>query len=177
MELILAWLEENLAVVTLVIIGLLVLALIVLVANISKLQRLMTRYRQLMRGMTGANLEQLLENSLRELSEMSREQIQLKEKVTELSVQSQSSLQSVGMVRFDAFSDTGGQQSFSLAVADRDGNGFVLTNLHGRDESYFYAKSLVNWRSRYALTKEEEQAIKEAWGKIEQQGKQDENSR
>ncbi|HQD39214.1 MAG: DUF4446 family protein [Firmicutes bacterium] len=168
----LVWLEEQLALVTLGIIGLLLLALIIFIVNNIKLQRLMSRYRILMKGTDGKNLEELIEQSLQELEEVKGEQRQINEILNTLTSWGQSSLQSVGMVRFDAFSNTGGEQSFSLAVADRLGNGFILTNLHGRDEAYFYAKPLERWLSRYALSAEEEEALKIAWEKIENPGKE-----
>ena len=75
----LVWLEEQLALVTLGIIGLLLLALIIFIVNNIKLQRLMSRYRILMKGTDGKNLEELIEQSLQELEEVKGEQRQINE--------------------------------------------------------------------------------------------------
>jgi hypothetical protein len=168
MDIIISWIEGNLAQVALAVMGLLVLALILFIVNSMKMQRLMRKYKQLMRGITGANLEQLVEECLRELSGLAAKQTKLEEGLEIVEARSQSSLQGVGMVRFDAFRDSGGEQSFSMSIADLKGNGFVITSLYGREESYLYAKPLKGWQSSYALTEEEEQAIKQAWESVQE---------
>lgn len=72
------------------------------------------------------------------------------------------SLQTVGLVRFNPFVDTGGDQSFALAMADAQGNGIVLSSLHARGLTRIYAKPLVDWDSPYQLSDEERQAIGQA---------------
>lgn len=71
-------------------------------------------------------------------------------------------VQGVGLVRFRAFKDTGGDQSFALALADGEGNGVVVSALYGRDATRIYAKPVKNWRSPRSLTGEEEQALMKA---------------
>jgi len=71
-------------------------------------------------------------------------------------------LQHVGLVRFDAFRDVGGKQSFALALLDADHNGVLVTGLFGRDEGRTYAKPLHGGTSEVALTDEEKSALKQA---------------
>ncbi len=71
-------------------------------------------------------------------------------------------MQRVAVLRFNPFRDAGGDQSFALALADDDGNGFVISSLHGRDVTRMYGKPLVAWDSVYPLTDEEKQAIDKA---------------
>lgn len=71
-------------------------------------------------------------------------------------------IQGYGVVRYQAFSGIGGDQSFSLALVDEAGSGLMLTSLHGRDETRLYAKPLVQWRSSYSLSAEEQQALGQA---------------
>lgn len=68
-------------------------------------------------------------------------------------------MQKFGMLRFNPFDDTGGDQSFALCVTDASGNGFVMSCLHRRLESKIYAKPLAGWQSKYSLSDEERQAI------------------
>jgi hypothetical protein len=65
----------------------------------------------------------------------------------------------VGLVRFRAFEDTGGDQSFALALTDGEGNGVVLSALYGRDATRVYAKPVEGWLSPKPLGAEEEQAL------------------
>ncbi len=68
----------------------------------------------------------------------------------------------VGLLRYDAFEDVGGRLSFSCALLDEDGNGVVLTSINGRQETRVYAKSIVARQSPYNLSREEEEAIRQA---------------
>ncbi len=72
------------------------------------------------------------------------------------------SLQAVAINRYSAFTDTGGDQSFSIVMTDGQGNGLVLSSLHGRNGTRLYAKPLSAWESEYNLSEEELQAIAQA---------------
>ena len=76
-------------------------------------------------------------------------------------------VQSVGLVRFQAFSDYGGDQSFALALSDAAGNGVVVSSIYAREGARVYAKPLQAWSSSYSLSSEEEQAIHQAQRQIE----------
>ena len=77
------------------------------------------------------------------------------------------SVQGVGMVRFRAFQDTGGDQSFALALVDGSGNGVVLSALYSREGTRVYGKPLAAWTSVYNLSKEEQQALEQARKMVE----------
>jgi|SRR3989344_2356450 len=83
----------------------------------------------------------------------------------ELSVfkeKSKKNLQKMGMVRFNPFPEVGGDQSFSIALLDADNNGFVLTSHYLRESNRVYAKPVELGKSKYQLSKEEEDAINRA---------------
>lgn len=65
----------------------------------------------------------------------------------------------VGLVRFSPFHDTGGDQSFTLALLDGKRDGVVVTGLHSRTDSRLYAKPIADGSSEYALTPEEQEAM------------------
>ena len=67
-----------------------------------------------------------------------------------------------GLVRFNPFEETGGNQSFALALLDADGDGWVLSSLHARSGTRVYAKAIVGGRSDTGLSEEETTAIKQA---------------
>ena len=68
-------------------------------------------------------------------------------------------VQGIALVRFRAYEDTGGDQSFALALTDGEGNGVVLSALYGRDATRIYAKPVEAWISSKPLGAEEEQAL------------------
>ena len=63
--------------------------------------------------------------------------------------------QRVGLVRYNPFEDTGGNQSFALALLDAEGNGWVLSSLHARAGTRVYAKAIAGGRADAALSEEE----------------------
>ncbi|MFH1840926.1 MAG: DUF4446 family protein [Candidatus Shapirobacteria bacterium] len=70
-------------------------------------------------------------------------------------------LQKIGLVRFNPFSGTGGDQSFSLALMDGTDNGVVITSLHHRESTRLYAKQIAAGKSvTHELSEEEKKAIK-----------------
>ncbi|MFN2109412.1 MAG: DUF4446 family protein [Anaerolineae bacterium] len=71
-------------------------------------------------------------------------------------------IQGHGVVRYSAFENVGGDQSFSLALVDAHGNGAMLSGLHRRDDTRVYTKPLTQWRSSYSLSAEEQQALGQA---------------
>lgn len=86
----------------------------------------------------------------------------LRQEVAALRAEAKGALRHVGLVRYDAFGDVGGRQSWSLALVDDDGNGVVLTAIHGRSEARSYAKSIVDWRSEQPMSPEEQDAVASA---------------
>lgn len=68
----------------------------------------------------------------------------------------------IGLVRFSPFHDTGGDQSFTLALLDGRADGVVITALHSRSDSRLYAKPVERGKSSYSLTPEEIDAIDRA---------------
>ena len=71
----------------------------------------------------------------------------------------QSALQRVGLHRFSAYHDTGGDYSFALALLDQAGNGVVVTALYHRERCRVYAKPVTAWVGDQVLTDEEVEAV------------------
>jgi hypothetical protein len=71
----------------------------------------------------------------------------------------------VGLVRFNPFEDTGGNQSFALALLDGHGDGFVVSSLHSRTGTRVYAKAIAAGASDTALSAEESGALQQALAK------------
>ena len=127
-----------------------------LLLKVNKLQRL---YRQMMQGATGTSLEEMLLTHVREVKGTVAAVERLQSEMGRLEVALRSCLQKAGLVRFNAFEDTGSDLSFSLALLDGHNNGIVMSSLYGRNESRMYAKPVVNLQSTYVLSMEEQKAI------------------
>lgn len=71
-------------------------------------------------------------------------------------------IQRVAMVRFNAFEDVGGEQSFAIALLDAQANGVVLSSLYGRQDSRLYAKTVIGGQGERPLSDEERRAVEKA---------------
>ncbi|HWC13579.1 MAG TPA: DUF4446 family protein [Actinomycetota bacterium] len=71
-------------------------------------------------------------------------------------------IQRVGLVRYDAFEEMGGQLSFSAAFLDDHGDGVLISSINGRTETRTYAKPVKGLSSSHNLSDEERSAIQAA---------------
>jgi hypothetical protein len=140
--------------------ALILLALVVLWL-LRQVTTMKTRLSGLTRGEEG-DLGDVLGAHLERVYELGREVERLGTRTTRLEAGAPRALQRVGLVRFNPFEDTGGNQSFALALLDAEGNGWVLSSLHARTGTRVYAKAVRGGRSDGALSDEEAAAIKQA---------------
>jgi hypothetical protein len=105
-----------------------------------------------------ANQIKRLEDAVRALNRTDKKQ----------DVQIRGSVRKVALLRYDAFEDVGGRLSFSCAMLDDQGTGVVLTSINGRQETRVYAKPILEGRSTYNLSSEEEEAIRQALAPAEE---------
>ena len=68
-------------------------------------------------------------------------------------------IQGLGIVRFSAFEGVGGDQSFALALLDEGGNGAIVTCLHSGADIRVYGKPVLQFRSSYSLSADEQKAL------------------
>lgn len=113
-------------------------------------------------GVDGANLERLLQDQLKQNVQIETNIEDMLRRLDKVEDRLRASKRYVGLVRYDAFEDVGGEQSFALAVYDDDGNGAVVTSQVGRHDCRVYGKPLFNGKSEFSLTVEEQRAIDQA---------------
>ncbi len=114
------------------------------------------------RGAEGRSLESVLDTHLEKVYAMSRQLDDVAARTAVLEGVQRRSFQRVGLVRFNPFEGTGGNQSFALALLDAAGDGWVLSSLHAREGTRVYAKSITGGRSDAGLSAEETAAINHA---------------
>jgi hypothetical protein len=118
-------------------------------------------------GKTTENLEDVFLSLTSQIQSIVSEQKVTEDKLGELEYRLGLTVQKVGVVKFNPFSDSGGNFSFSLALLDQHNSGVVLTSMHGREQNRIYAKIILGGRSESKLTEEEERAVLEADGKFQ----------
>ena len=138
---------------------LLACALVGLVVQHSRLTTLEIRLLRLTRGSEEGNLEDVLESHLDTVARVVDDVDELAARSAVLEARTQRAFQRIGFVRFNPFEDTGGNQSFVLALLDGREDGIVISSLHTRTATRIYAKTVSSGRADGALSDEESQAV------------------
>lgn len=129
------WITTNLQQVILLLTVLIFLALIIFIHINMRLAKLNRRYEKMMKGMDGVNLENLLLRHIREVRETGERVDEIAQECGRLEEQLKVCVQRVGVVRFNAFEDTGSDLSFAVALLDSRKNGVVISSIFGRNDS------------------------------------------
>jgi hypothetical protein len=140
----------------------LILALVSLagvVLLLARQQRLLGQYQQLMMGTSGGNIEKALNDHVALVRDTADSMEAVEQRTRSLEVAGTFAFQNLGIVRFNPFSDMGGDQSFAIALADGRGDGLVLSSLHAREMTRIYGKPLTKWEAVHSLTDEEQEAV------------------
>ncbi|HSW11154.1 MAG TPA: DUF4446 family protein [Bacillota bacterium] len=140
----------------------LLVLLAVLIGTRLSLARLAAQVRAVAGGPPGHDLQRELRQHAAAVKDLLRRIEDLERRIANTEEGHAGALQRLGLIRFNAFEDTGSDQSFSLALLDGRGSGFVLTSLYGRSESRVYAKPLLDGKCPYRLSDEEQQALRGA---------------
>jgi hypothetical protein len=138
------------------------LLLLLALLQARQVRRLRRRLDGLTRGAEGKGLDAVLDAHVDKVYAVARELDELSARSAMLEASGRRAIQRVGLVRFNPFEDTGGNQSFALALTDIAGNGFVVSSLHSRTGTRVYAKAIADGRSDGALSEEETEALRRA---------------
>ncbi len=141
------------------------IALILVSANIYftvYLLKFRKKIALLLEGKKTKNLEDVILNQLQKTKKHEADIIDLFSKVKKLENISEKTFQKIGMIRFNPFSDMGGNQSFVIALLDNQNNGFVISSLFIKEGNRVYTKAVKDGQSDYPLSNEEKEAIERA---------------
>jgi len=135
-------------------------AFLALAAQGRRIAHLGRRLDRLTRSQEGRSLEAILDAHLDKVLAVAGELDELAARSAVLEANGRRALQRAGIVRFNPFPDTGGNQSFALALLDANNDGFVVSSLHARAGTRVYAKALTGGRSDATLSDEEAEALR-----------------
>ncbi len=127
------------------------------------------RISRLLRGSPEKNLEAMLRTIAEQYSKEATFRKDLEIYLEGVEKRLRRSLQGSEVIRFHPFKGdgSGGNQSFSVAAASEEGDGFVITGLHSRDRVSVYSKPLHHFASTYDLTDEENEAAERLKARLE----------
>jgi len=148
------------------VIAALAIAVVVLIVVVVLLWRRLAELDRRLASLTsagdGRSLESTLHATLDKVSALSTGVSELKARATVIEAVQRKAVQKTGLVRYNPFEDTGGNQSFAVALLDANGDGVVISSLHARQNTRVYAKAIAGGRSEAALSEEESEALRTA---------------
>jgi len=127
------------------------------------LVRMLLHYRRLTADVSKKDLISSL-NQLISVSERNSEDLKnLNEKLNKETEENKRHFQRLGFKRYNPFTDTGGDQSFSFVLIDDFGDGIMISSLHSRENTRLYAKKIDGGKVvGQVLSSEEQEVIKQA---------------
>ena len=122
--------------------------------------RLQHHYNAITRGSHQRNLQTILDSILKELDVAKKDIANLTEKCDKIEKDGMLHIQKIGLLRFNPFKDTGGDQSFILALVDATNTGVVISGLYSRSGTRWYAKKVVAGKGiEHELSQDEKKAL------------------
>ena len=139
-----------------------IVLIVLLVILNDKYKRLQKSYTTFMKGKNGKNLERSIFKKFSELEAISELVKENEEKIQDIYKKMESHYQKVGIVKYDAFHEMGGNLSFALTMLDENDNGWIFNAMHSREGCYIYIKEIVKGESYIELSEEEQQCLEKA---------------
>ena len=123
------------------------------------LYRFFIAYRRLTKDVNAGDIKKILEKILSRGDDNTKNIKEILKKIESIEDQDKKHIQKLGLVRFNPFSELGGDHSFSLAILDDRDSGIVITSLHTRDRTRVYMKDVKGGKSSLELSSEESKAL------------------
>lgn len=139
--------------------GMVVILLVMQIVSMVKMGKMKKQYKQFMSGSDGATMEEVITKRFSEIDELKENDKQQSEGIQYLKEKFKFTYQKMGMVKYDAYREMGGQLSFALTMLDQDNNGFLMNSVHNRDGNYCYVKEIANGVADVNLSEEEEKSL------------------
>lgn len=124
--------------------------------------KMQKHFRRLVGKAPESDLVTILEKILKSEEDNKKVLHKHSQEIEKIDVRAGSYVQKLGLVRFNPFSEIGGDQSFVVCLLDRSDTGFLLTGLHTRDRTRIYVKPIKNGQSKIELSREEKKALRDA---------------
>lgn len=139
-----------------------ILLFILLISVNMKYNRLKVSYSSFMKGKDGKNLEESILARFGELESLTAMARDNRRDIDDIYNKMKSHYQKIGIVKYDAFHEMGGNLSFALTMLDEEDNGWILNAMHSREGCYTYIKEIVKGQSYIELAEEESESLERA---------------
>jgi Protein of unknown function (DUF4446) len=139
--------------------GIAVLALLLSILLITRLNRLRSDQRVVLGDGPPRDLVEHTRGLQREIGRLSTHVDDLAERTDATAGRLDGAITHSAVVRYDAYNEMSGRQSSSIALLDERRNGVVLSSILHREQARLYAKSVTDGRSEIDLSPEEQAAV------------------
>lgn len=144
----------------LIIAGIVLILFIQVIVNSFKTKKVIKKYNSFMKKLgNGTNLDSIMREYIERVEKVSLKNTEVLEFCDRLDKKMVKCIQKVGVVRYNAFEDTGSDLCFAIALLDFEDTGVVINGIYSRDGSSTYGKPIEKGTSKYTLSNEEVQAI------------------
>ena len=122
--------------------------------------RMKKNYTVLTHGVNKKTLDEVLTNLIHGEQKLKEDIAKLVAQCVKIEKDERYHIQKIGLLRFNPFKDTGGDQSFILALVDAYNTGIIITALYSRSGTRWYTKRVVKGKStEHELSEEEKKAL------------------
>lgn len=153
-------------IVSYILIGLLFITILFLLLFLLRMKEkilyLEKRYSKLLQGEKVSSMETIILKRFAEIDMLKKSTRTVADTLGAISNMCEASLQKVGLVKYDAFDDVGGNLSHALAMLDRNNNGVIINVIHSKDRCFTYAKEVIKGKVYTVLSEEEQDALNKA---------------
>lgn len=161
MEIILEFIRSDIFLI--IILFLVLILFIIYLFSFIKLNKTRKEYNLFLKKLgNGNNIEEILREYIKKVEEIEKENDEIIQYCQNINNNIAKCTQKIGIIRYNAFKDTGSDLSFTLALLNKYNDGIVLNGIYGRDASNIYAKPIEKGKSKYILSEEEKEAINKA---------------
>ena len=138
---------------------LLITTIVLLIVQLSNTYRMKHRLKRFMTSRSGQNLEEAVVRAIEDIALLQEATEKNRKELKEQRRRLQSTYQKLGLVKYDAFQQMGGQLSFCLVMLDENNCGYIINSVHSTEGCYSYAKEVWNGKCKLDLSKEESEAM------------------
>lgn len=141
---------------------LILVLLILLIIVLTKQSKLKKRYEAFMCGSDAASMEKEIAGLFQDIDYLKKQSEKDGKEIKHIYKRMETVFQKVGIVKYDAFKQMGGQLSFCIALLDENNNGFIMNSVHSTDSCYSYTKVIQEGECDISLGDEEQKALEMA---------------
>lgn len=154
----------DIAYVLIALIVLIIVLFVLVIIQFNKMSKLQKKYAKFMKGKEARSLEKEIEGLYEDNDFIKEESEKNRKEIKDIQKRMEYCYQKLGIVKYDAFSQMGGQLSFCLALLNEKDDGFILNSVQSSEGCYTYTKEVKKGECAITLGEEEKQALDKAIG-------------